>query len=194
MNCSAQKRYREAKALMLGVDYSKSEFISGLGIGIDYCHLFDDKRTGISFGIGGGPAWGKYRDDLSNTYIENYASQEMGGDTYDGHSYNDRTNGGWILNTNLIFLYGLSSTSIIGIGPRLSYFSKQDYSVIVNSSDSQFIYAENIVMPYRERVIVPGAQINLFIAPITLKYALMKIKGEEGLMHMFGLAYVLSSF
>ena len=191
MNCSAQKRYKSGTAVFLGVDFSKSEYMSGLGIGIDYHHNFEGKATGILFGIGGGPAWGKYRNDLSSSYIEDYASQEMGGDIYQGYSNNDKTNGGWTMNANLLFQYTLETGKSIGIGPRVTYFSKQDYSVIVNSSDAQYIYAENVVMPYQEKVIVPGVQINLILAPIVFKYSLIKIKDEEGFMHMFGLAFIM---
>jgi len=177
---------------MLGGEFSKSEYISGLGIGLDY-YSFNGKRIGISFGIGGGPAWGKYRSDLSDSYIKNYAFQEMTGDTYDSHSNNDKTNGGWNFDANLLFQYWLKTNLIIGIGPRVTYFSKQAYSVFVTSSDAQYIYTENVVMPYREKVIVPGGQISLFLNPIIFKYSLMKIKGDDGYMHMFGLAFMMTT-
>jgi hypothetical protein len=184
--------FSQKNIIALGLDFSKRDNLSGLGVSMDYLSIVKG-RMGFKIGLSGGPAWGKYQNDLSSSYIKSYIYDQMEGDTYVGHINPEKTDGGWYFGGSVMMLMKFKNGAFL-IGPRLNYFSGQEISVLNNSEDSQYIYSGYAQMPYKERALVPGLELNLILKDTyTLKYAFMAKQGDFTRMHMFGVAIMLST-
>ena len=191
---SIQISSSQDKGLFLGADYSWRTDVSGFGVNIGV-NGFNNKELGIHGAVGGGAAFGNYTGGLSNSTIKGYVYDQMTGSTYISHDTPDDVNGGWYLNASLLFLKRFHDAKFsVLIGPRVNYFSKQSVSVLNESQDNQYIYTEFAEVPYRDAQWIPGLEVNMLFGDfLMLKYAYMSKGNYEKNMHMFGLAFFITS-
>jgi hypothetical protein len=180
------------KMISLGLDFAQRDNLSGLGISMDYLAIVK-RRMGFKIAVSGGPAWGKYQNDLSSSYNRNYIYDQMEGDIYISHINPETTDGGWYFSGSALMIIKYKSGAFI-IGPRLNYFSGQEISALYNSEDSQYSYAGYAQMPYKKRVLLTGLELNLLLLDMfTLKYAIMTKQDNFTRMHTFGAAIRLTT-
>jgi hypothetical protein len=188
-NTFAQTSY---EGVGMTASYSFSNDVKALDIGTGYIKFKKTGRSGWTFGVFGGPAWGVYGGELSNGNIVQAINDDMDGVVLDDYDIPEDTDGGFSIGTKLLFTYLITNYTFISIGPRLNYFSPQEISVYNESSDNSYIYYQYTQIPYKGNRFIPGVELDISVSGWwTANYAISLLP-EGNYMHSLGFTRIIA--